>query len=249
MVARQQHPGRSGGAEARCWRRCGALLARRQHPGRSGGAEARCRRRCGALVARQQHPGRSRGSDTMSLPVISVGFAPSLCSLNATVRHASMLASAASCVAVLRLCAVSATRAFGPHRATSGHVGPFGHLGTTAPWHPGTLAPWHVFILAGAAEATPRCNAEPQRWALTLSLRSYAGFDAGLHLCAVSARHLCSVAVLTRCDFSAYHRRRFCSVAVFAQCGCAPCFYPGFNRLALQCCTCTLMYSLNVGKP
>ena len=217
-MARQQHPGRSGGAEARCWRWCSTLAARQQHPGRSGGAEARCWRRCGALVARQQHPGRSRGSDTMSLPVIGVGFAPSLCSLNATVRHASMLASAASCVAVLRLCAVSATRAFGPHRATSGHVGPFGHLGTTAPWHPGTLAPWHVFILAGAAEATPRCNAEPQRWALTLSLRSYAGFDAGLHLCAVSARHLCSVAVLTRCDFSAYHRRRLCSVAVFARC-------------------------------
>ena len=189
------------------------MAARQQHPGRSGGAEARCWRRCGALVARQQHPGRSRGSDTMSLPVIGVGFAPSLCSLNATVRHASMLASAASCVAVLRLCAVSATRAFGPRQATSGHVGPFGHLGTTAPWHPGTLAPWHVVILAGAAEATPRCNAEPQRWALTLSLRSYAGFDAGLHLCAVSARHLCSVAVLTRCD-------------------CAPCFYAGFNRVS-----------------
>ena len=107
-------------------------------------------------------------------------------------------------------------------RATSGHIRPrravraFGHHGTMAPWH--TLAPWHVFILAGAAEATPRCNAEPQRWALTLSLRSYAGFDAGLHLCAVSARHLCSVAVLTRCDFSAYHRRRLCSVAVFTRC-------------------------------
>ena len=188
------------------------MVARQQHPGRSGGAEARCWRRCGALLARRQHPGRSRGSDTMSPPV---SFAPSLCSLNATVRHASMLASAASCVAVLRFCAVSATRAFGPHRATSGHVGPFGHLGTTSPWHPGTLAPWHVFILAGAAEATPRCNAEPQRWALTLSLRFYAGFDAGLHLCAVSACHW----------------RRFCSVAVFAQCGCAPCFYAGFNRV------------------
>ena len=168
------------------------------------------------VVGAAQHPGRSRGSDTMSLPAISVGFAPSLCSLNATVRHASMRASAASCVAVLRFCAVSATRAFGPRQATSGHVGPFGHLGTTATWHPGTLAPWHVFILAGAAEATPRCDAEPQRWALTLSLCVYAGFDAGLHLCAVSACHW----------------RRFCSVAVFARCDCAPCFYAGVNRVS-----------------
>ena len=51
---------------------------------------------------------------------------------------------------------------------------------------------------------------------MTLSLRFYAGFDAGLHLCAVSACHW----------------RRFCSVAVFARCDCAPCFYAGFNRVS-----------------
>ena len=37
VLARQQHLGRSGGAEARCWRWCSALVARQQHPGRSGG--------------------------------------------------------------------------------------------------------------------------------------------------------------------------------------------------------------------
>ena len=51
---------------------------------------------------------------------------------------------------------------------------------------------------------------------MTLSLCVYAGFDAGLHLCAVSA----------------CHRRRICSVVVFARCDCAPCFYAGLNRVS-----------------
>eukprot|EP00964_Phaeocystis_antarctica_P143724 scaffold109324_cov60-Phaeocystis_antarctica.AAC.1 len=93
-----------------------------------------CLSSASTLLRRRVHSMRlSRGGDTMSPPVIGVGFAPSPCSLDATVRHASMLASTASRVAVLH-CVQS--RPFGH----SCHVGPrgttraFGHCGDLVDW-------------------------------------------------------------------------------------------------------------------
>ena len=174
------------------WRRgAGSALpqrvqARWQCSGGSGGAGARGRCCCSAWRRGGQHSGRSGGAGAWGRRCRSAwrhgGSAQA-----GRVAQGRGVGAAAVCggaAAAPR----QAIRAFGPRR-------PFGHLATTARWHPST---WARSPLAGAAEATPRLGlsvastllrrrARSLRLCHASMLTSTASRVAVPHLCADSA--------------------------------------------------------------